>query len=217
MAQHVGEIIKGFPPAEPAFVPTISDMLRRYAEALTPWAESVASRMLNEVKARDDEAWRDLSESLSDDIRREILSAPTGEVMRDLLAQQVTLIKSIPTEAAQRVHEMTIKAIEDGSRHGEMVAEIMRSGDVAKSRALLIARTETARTASVLTEARAKHVGSDGYIWRCAHDADVRSSHKAMNGKFVPWGSPPTLDGLTGHAGCLPNCRCYPDPVIPDD
>lgn len=80
----------------------------------------------------------------------------------------------------------------------------------------VIARTEVARTSSVLTQARAEHAGSTGYIWRTARDGDVRPSHKAMNGRFVRWGEPPTLDNLRGHAGCLPNCRCYADPVIPD-
>jgi uncharacterized protein with gpF-like domain len=46
----------------------------------------------------------------------------------------------------------------------------------------------------------------------------VRESHKAMNGKFVRWDSPPTLsDGTTTHAGQIYNCRCYPDPVLPED
>ena len=36
-----------------------------------------------------------------------------------------------------------------------------------------------------------------------------------MEGKFVSWDSPPTLDGMTGHAGEFPYCRCYPEPVIP--
>jgi len=92
----------------------------------------------------------------------------------------------------------------------------MESGDVARSRALLIARTEVTRTATTLTQARAEHIGSEGYIWRTAGDGDVRPSHRAMNGKFVRWDSPPTLDNLTGHAGCVPNCRCYAEPVIPD-
>jgi uncharacterized protein with gpF-like domain len=38
-----------------------------------------------------------------------------------------------------------------------------------------------------------------------------------MEGKFVRWDEPPTLDNLTGHAGALPNCRCRPEPVIPDE
>jgi hypothetical protein len=31
------------------------------------------------------------------------------------------------------------------------------------------------------------------------------------------WDSPPTLDNLVvGHAGALPNGRCWPEPVIPE-
>ncbi|MCY1351943.1 phage head morphogenesis protein, SPP1 gp7 family [compost metagenome] len=113
------------------------------------------------------------------------------------------------------MHDLTLQGIEDSTRANEIAKEIQRSGEVATSRAQLIARTEVSRTAATLTEARAKATGSEGYIWRTAHDGTVRSSHKAMEGKFVPWSTPPTLDKLTGHAGCLPNCRCWPEPVIP--
>lgn len=43
----------------------------------------------------------------------------------------------------------------------------------------------------------------------------ARPSHRAMEGRFVSWDSPPRLDGMTGHAGEFPYCRCYPEPVIP--
>ncbi|EFI2486087.1 phage minor head protein, partial [Escherichia coli] len=62
---------------------------------------------------------------------------------------------------------------------------------------------------------RALSIGSNGYIWRTAEDGDVRHSHREMEGKFVEWGKPPTLDGMTGHAGELPNCRCYKEIVFP--
>ena len=89
-------------------------------------------------------------------------------------------------------------------------------GYVTKARARLSARTAGARTAMELTKARAQSVGSEGYIWRTVRDSDVRPSHKGMEGKFVRWDDPPTLDNLTGHAGGLPNCRCYAEPIIPD-
>ncbi len=57
------------------------------------------------------------------------------------------------TEA--RVVKVTFEA-----RASEIAKEIMRSGDVAKSRATLIARTEVARTARVLTQARAEQAVS---------------------------------------------------------
>ena len=41
------------------------------------------------------------------------------------------------------------------------------------------------------------------------------SSHRAIEGKCVKWSEPPTLDGMAGHAGEYPNCRYYPEPVIP--
>jgi uncharacterized protein with gpF-like domain len=36
-----------------------------------------------------------------------------------------------------------------------------------------------------------------------------------MEGVFVEWDKPPILDNMRGHAGEFPNCRCYPEPVIP--
>lgn len=216
LASHVGQIIGGFPPADPSVVPTLSDMLRRYAEALKPWAAAQAAKMIAEVNQRDIAGWKAMGGVISAELQREILTAPTGETFRKLQAQQVELIQSIPLDAAKRVHELTIKGLEDSRRADAIAAEIMRSGEVAKNRAMLIARTEVSRAASNLTEARARHVGSDGYIWRTSKDGDVRPSHKAMAGKLVQWGDPPTLDGMTGHAGCLPNCRCWAEVLLPD-
>lgn len=200
-------------------VPTITQMLAKYSEALDGWALRTASAMLAEVESRDRKAWMAAAAEMSEALRHEIRNAPTGAAMKDLLAEQVTLIKSIPLEAAQRVHELTLKALEDSTRSSEIAAEIMRSGEVAVSRANLIARTETSRTASVLTEARAVHIGSPGYFWRTSEDSDVRPDHKILNGKFIPWDSPPIADRRTGrraHAGCIYGCRCYPEPVLPE-
>ncbi len=180
--------------------------------------------MLANVQHQDAQAWKEMTAEMSKALRDEIRNAPTGAVMQSLLQEQVVLIRSLPLDAAERVHRLTLQGIEDGTRASEIAAEILRSGEVTASRAKLIARTEVSRTASTLTQARAEHIGSTGYIWRTCGDSDVRASHKAMNGKFVPWGSPPTLvdvgkngkaHSMTGHAGCLPNCRCYPEPIIP--
>ena len=216
VARQVGSIINGFPPGDPSVEPTISNMLNRYADLLNDWAVSAASKMLVEVNQQDRKAWAVMTENMSKALRDEIRNAPTGQVMQGLLAEQVTLIKSIPLDAAKRVHELTLQGIEDGTRASEIAKEIQRSGEVSESKANTIARTEVSRTASTLTEARARSVGSEGYIWRTSGDSDVRHSHAEMNGKFVRWDSPPTLDKMTGHAGCFPNCRCYPEPVIPD-
>lgn len=217
IARHVGDIIAAFPPGDPAAAPVIRRNLEQYSEAIHGWARVTASHMLDMVDHVDVTTWAARALELGSALRMEIRRAPTGAVMQSLLGEQVTLIKSIPLEAAQRVHDWTLTGIEDATRSTEVAAEILRSNDVAANRAKLIARTEVARTASKLTQARAVRIGSEGYIWRTVGDSDVRQSHKEMNGKFVRWDAPPHFDDGGGeyHAGCVWNCRCYPEPVLP--
>ncbi len=218
IARHVGDIINGFPPGDPASLESIERALNHYATVITPWAKATATRMLANVARRDEVAWTKVASEMSRALAEEIREAPTGEALRQYLAEQVHLITSLPTEAAERVHNLTLEGMVDAARASEISKEILRSGEVTKSRANLIARTEVARTSSGLTMVRAKHVGSEGYVWRTARDTDVRKSHKEMEGKFVSWDTPPVLsDGTVTHAGMIYNCRCYPEPVVPDE
>ena len=217
VARQVGALVEGFDPADPLLASKLRHVLGRYAETIRPWAEAVAGRMLADVSAQDEQTWQEMARRMGRALGTEIRTAPTGAAMRALLAEQVDLITSLPTEAAERVQRLAVQGMEAGRRASSLADEIMRSGEVTEGRANLIARTEVGRAASTLTQVRAEHVGSTGYIWRTARDGDVRPSHKKMAGKFVLWADPVTLDGLTGHAGALPNCRCYAEPVIPDE
>lgn len=219
LARHVGHIISGFPAGDPSTVPTISDMLRKYAEALVPWAEVTARRMIEEVDRRNVAHWKKISGEMSAHLRREILTAPTGETMHKLMDEQVNLIKSIPLDAARRVHKLTIEGLENSTRFPEIAKEIMNSAHVAESRAVLIARTETARTQANLTQARAQHAGSEGYIWRTSGDGAVRHDHKILNGKYFRWDDPPIADrrsGARAHPGAIYNCRCWAEVIVPE-
>lgn len=219
IATKVGHLVEQFDPNDHAEMTELEHMLQQYAEIIKPWARAVSRRMLTDVSRKDEREWKKVSKSMSESIRAEIHRRnPTGQMLRRLHAEQIDLITSLPLEAAQRVHDLTIKNLSDSGRASEIAKEIMRTGEVTTSRATLIARTEVARSSSLLVESRAKSIGSEGYIWRTSLDHDVRESHKKMEGKYVPWNKPPTLiDGTTTHAGQIYNCRCYPEPVIPDE
>lgn len=206
IAKHVGDIVNSFPPGDPAVLERIQGLLRAYADMIRPWARIMAAAMLADVSRRDEQAWAKITKGMAADLREELLHAPTGEILRKLQAEQVELITSIPLEAAQRVHKLTMEGLTSARRYADIVDDIRRTSHVTESRATLIARTEVGRISTNLTQARALHVGSDGYIWRTEKDAQVRPSHRKMEGKLVKWSSPPTLDKLTGHAGALPNC-----------
>jgi SPP1 gp7 family putative phage head morphogenesis protein len=202
---------------QPGTMAQLTAALQDYSRALAPWARTTARAMLVEVARYDERAWQEHTAGMARAVREEITNAPTGAMLRERLQEQVELITSLPLEAAERVHSLTTQALTDSTRAGEIAKEILRTGEVTENRAKLIARTEVGRTAVELTRARAVHIGSEGYIWRTAGDADVRKSHREMEGKFVAWETPPTLsDGTVTHAGAIYNCRCYPEPVIPE-
>lgn len=219
VGRQVGQLVRGFVyDGKVTDQPALDATMRSYARTLNPWAKAISSRMIADVSTRDLVSWRYLSNELGSGLFKEIQKAPTGIAMREMLAECVGLITSLPTEAAQRVHELTIQARVDSRRANEIATEIMRSGHVTVSRAQLIARTEVSRTASTLVEVRAVHVGSDGYIWRTSDDGDVRPDHVKLEGRMVRWDDPPVAGpkGMRYHAGRGPNCRCFCEPNLPD-
>lgn len=220
MAQAVGDIVNGMYDGSQTSARRAMERLRQYADIISPWAETVATRMLNGVTHQEEKQWRTLSRDISAGLRHQMQHSAIGQVARSMIEQNIQWMKSIPLHAADRIADIQSQAI-DAMIHGErpiaLMDAILRTGEVAKSRARLIARTEIARATQALTQARATAIGSEGYIWRTARDPDVRHSHAHMEGKFVRWENPPTLDGMTGHAGALPNCRCYCDVVIPEN
>lgn len=221
VAHEIGKIINRFAPRGQMKVgdlPKLTKTLTKYAEMLKPWAKKVSESMVAEVGRRDILSWAQLGRQLGQSLRKEIAEAPTGRVMRDLMEEQVDLITSLPMEAAQRVHKLTIEGMSGGTRAREVAKEIMKSGQVSKSRAMLIARTETTRTATAMVESRARFLGSEGYIWHTAGDSDVRELHRKLDNKFIRWDDPPIAGerGERAHAGAIYNCRCWPEPIIPD-
>lgn len=222
VARQINSIVKAFAPD--GSVNDLNGMdstLRRYAELLRPWARAVGWGMVSEVSRRDEAAWFAHGNEMGRLLREEIRTAPTGDLLREILDRQVTLITSLPIEAGQRVHKLATESLINSSRAGEIAKEILRTGDVTESRAVLIARTETARCASSLTQARAVHAGSTHYRWMTAEDSDVRPGHKAMKGKIFRWDTPPEVEEngryMRHGPGEVWNCRCWSFPLFDDD
>ena len=219
VARQIDIIVRGYAPdGLVADSNQLVKMLRDYAELITPWANAVATFMVADVDRRNARMWREHGEEMGKALRVELQQAPTGVLFRALMTEQVVLIKSLPLEAAERVHQLTTAGLSDSRRASDVAKEILASGKVSAARARLIGRTEVSRTAANFTQARATFAGSEGYIWRSSADGDVRPTHQAVNGKYFRWDSPPKTDkNLAPYApGCGPNCRCFAEPVLPN-
>lgn len=219
IADYIDDILKSFSPTSPAYAARVSQTLNAYANVLDPWARSTAERMVVEVEAADKRAWHAASRKIGLGLRSEIDSSPVGAAMRESMARQVTLITSLPTKAAEQVHQLTLAGISESRRASSLADDIAKLGDMTRSRALLIARTEVRRTGTELTKARALSVGSTTFKWHTAGDTDVRESHKKLNGQVFRWDDPPITDPPDHRAlpGCIWNCRCWAEPIIDDE
>lgn len=211
---------------------SFAHMMNGYSNVIRPWAQHVALKMIHDVSLRDMKAWRERAKDISWNLEAVVRGAPIGLVMQQRMDEQVALITSIPRDIAEEVHQMAITSLYSGQRYGNIRDMILQKADITLARANLIARTEVARTTTELTRARSDYVGSDGYIWRTAHDADVRpaltlspraranfiGSHRKLEGTFHRWDDPPVSGqrGERAHPGQIYNCRCIPEPVIPD-
>jgi SPP1 gp7 family putative phage head morphogenesis protein len=216
IARQIDVIVRGLWSGPGSDTSAIEQMLRRYADLIEPWARATSERLITEVSRRDAASWHELGKRISRSLRQEIETAPTGPALRELMDVQTGLIKNMPLEAEQRIHELAMSAVTGGRRWEQVAEEILGQGNVSRSRANLIARTEVGRAATTLMETRAVHVGSPGYIWRTALDRDVRPRHKKLEGSFHSWAEPPVAgeQGERAHPGAIYNCRCFPEVVI---
>ena len=216
VSRNIAEYLIGAADTEtdPAVFLRVAD---QYAKLIEPWANALVARIGGSLWRRNEKTWVSLANEMGLETRQLVEGREVGDVLRFWMSSQILLIKSIPTEAAERVHSIAMQSIYTGQRSSELTAALMDTQGVSEARARLIARTETARAQTTFTQARAEQLGSEGYIWRTANDHDVRTSHKEMDGKFVRWDHMPTLsDGTKCHAGGIYNCRCWPEPVLTD-
>lgn len=219
VAAHVDDLVRGMHPFTPPAVVELQNLLERYSQILRPWAATAGRRMLVDVSRRDERAWKQVASAMGVTLRDELKNAPIGTALRRLLEEQVTLITSLPLDASRRVHRIVTGNLYRGARADEVAKEILRTGHVTRSRANLIARTETGRAQTALTLVRAEAIGSEGYIWRTARDGNVRPLHRKLEGTFHRWDDPPIAGekGERAHPGSIFNCRCFAEPQIPQD
>lgn len=227
VAREVGKLVKGYmsdDPLNPDLEDSLTRALRAYSEILGPWALHVCNNVFRSVDNQDKFAWRQHTKQMAVALREEIQNAPTGDVLKEIMQQNITLIKSIPTQAAERVHKLILLNMSQSNRAADIAKMIMASESVAKSRAENIASTEVSKAGVALTQARATYVGSEGYVWRTVGDLVVRRSHRKMNGVFCRWDNPPLINEgsdkkpnmIAHHAGAIWRCRCWPDVQIPE-
>lgn len=197
--------------------------LEDYSELITPWASRQSAKMIEQVMKSNKRAYNNKSKALGLALKLNVAESNVGKTAAALMLEQVELIKSIPLEAGLRAQKLALEGFYNGTRATDIAKELRDTTQVTESRAILIGRTETARANASINQARAVSLGSGQYRWHNSGDGNVRPSHKyykgnKLQGRVFSWDNPPTLDdGMTGHPGTFPNCRCFAEGLFEDE
>lgn len=231
VAEHSGHIVELHiePGAQLKNEQEMQRALKAYSEKLTPWATKQSAKMLEQVQKKNKRSYMAKSKLIGRLLDEHVAQSEVGDLAVKLLTEQVGLIKSIPLEAGLRAQKIAYEAVLAGNRAAvdegtisELEKQLGLSREVAVSRAQLIAVTETARANASINQARAMTVGSRQYRWHNSGDEAVRPSHRMyhgsrLQGRIFSWDDPPELDdGMVGHPGTFPRCRCFAEPIFED-
>lgn len=212
---------------------TFADWVERL-EAMSHQADiaemgaTLAGRMVHWVNIENAKSWREASarsqrSQMLYRLLQQEMAGSVGQRVRMITQQNAQLISSIPSDVAQKLTHEVMRAQQMGSRP-ETIAKMMRERfpELTNSRIHLIARTETAKASTALTEARAEDLGLDWFVWNTSEDQRVRLAHRNMDKVLINWHDLPSPEKLIGlksslgkyAPGSSPNCRCYPAPLL---
>ena len=132
------------------------------------------------------------------------------EAIRRWIAENVLLIKSIPSETLGNMREIILGSYLKGSSIRDIQKAIQETYNVSKRKAQLLARDQVATLNAQLTKAQQTDAGCKKYRWSDSRDGRVRDCHKALNGKVFSWDNPPEMWYETKQGRVYTGRRCHP-------
>jgi SPP1 gp7 family putative phage head morphogenesis protein len=191
------DIVRGTRQAwEIGFPPELDDLARQ-AAAVDAFATGQQIRVIEQLVAVD------VTRGGRADLRA---------LHREWARVNVDLIKSIESKYFDEITDLVVRQVQDGRVDLQKI--IADRYGVSRSRAKLIARDQTAKLNSRITERRQRELGVTRYVWSTSGDERVRPEHQRLDGKTRRWDDPHPTEG---HPGWAVQCRCTAAPVLDDE
>jgi SPP1 gp7 family putative phage head morphogenesis protein len=187
--------------------------MKRFDEAAPKMADSFVSGSFSAANAAMRQALRDAGWSI-----KFTLTPAMRDAFAASLAENVGLIKSIPSQYFQEIEGIVMRNYAAGRDLKSMAAEIRGRYHVAANRAVLISRDQSNKANAVVQRARQQELGITEAIWLHSHAGkEPRPTHVAMNGKryLVGQGMYDSSVQKWIFPGELIGCRCVGRSVLP--
>lgn len=199
-------------------------LLERIVRFTTPQTQQAFDRMHKEVmKARNrtPEATARLESDLAKRIHERLSIPGIDHGLQGIVAvkraENVDLIKSVQSDMLDDLR--SVLAETDGQSISDIEDALVARGNVPLSRVNLIARDQTLKLNSAITQHRCRAAGIDKYEWSTSLDERVRPGHAALEGQSFSWSDPPETndDGDRNNPGEDFQCRCVACPILEED
>ncbi len=191
---------------------TVMASLAKRWRDITPLAKQISEQFVTEVDQRNQATfYKAIEKVVGINLNGIVQTEGLTDILQAKTIENVGLIQSIPDQYFKSLITIVNEGTTRGNRASSMVSQIAKLGKTTRSRAKVIARDQTSKVNSAISQARQESLNVTKYRWRTSEDERVRQTHKAHNGKIFRWDRPPKD---TGHPGQDIQCRCVAEPVI---
>ncbi len=146
-----------------------------------------------------------------------------SEVMKALMFENVSLIKSIPDEYFKQITGAVARSIENGQGVKWLSKELLSYGAKSQRRADLIAQDQTRKAFTSINLRNFEEANIKKFKWlhsggsREPREYHMKDYPEGLNGGIFDINDPPVINektGETGFPGQLPYCRCIMQAVL---
>lgn len=187
-----------------------------FALKAQPLAESMINGASQASKTGLHASLQQLSGGLS--LKTGVVPAGMEDVAKASISENVSLIKSIPSQYFTDVTGSVMRSITTGNGLADLVPAISKYNGQTERRAKNLALDQTRKAYNSINKQRMQALGVKQFKWvHSGGGQHPRPDHVAMNGNVYSFDDLPVIDQRTGERG-IPgqaiNCRCTMTPVI---
>lgn len=193
------------------------NLRRRWTRRFNRLADDLAAYFAKEQASRTDSELKRLLRRSGMSVRFSP-TAPMREALDAIVAENVSLIRSIPEQYLGKVEQATMRSVLTGRDLAGLIRDIQDIYGVTRRRAELIARDQNNKSSAMLQRVRYDELGIERAVWRHSHAGrDKRPTHVANDGQEYSvregWLDPAINKRIW--PGTEINCRCVAIPVLP--
>lgn len=186
----------------------------RFESLFAARAQAIAEEMANKSDAYSKTALyaslKDVSGGLS--LKTDVSNAALNNIKKAVVAENVSLIKSIPQKYLSKVTQTVLRSITNGNGLQELIPKLEEYEGQTHRSAKNMALDQTRKAYNAINKERAKAVGIKKFEWiHSGGGQKSRELHIELNGQVFSFDDPPIIDEKTGERG-MPgqaiNCKC---------